>query len=906
MGEGSVDDTQMWKVGASDFDAIAQGITGGPSTTALEIGCGIGRMLKAAGQKFGKVIGFDVSRLAVDKARQLIGSNATIELVTGSGVDLAPVESHSIDFVWSFAAIACMPVPVIAAYLAEIKRVLKPSGIVRLQVYLGEEMLVHEHDTLHLRSFTAENFKRAVAMAGFECDDCVEYDIGAASDGGELAIKNCIVTIKPTPTHVHPVAEVAKALLPRGESSEVAEVNPTNLEAWMALNYAEALVDEGEAAKARAAVDYVVANCQSATIDTRDILERVLAKTGASIVDSKRAPSPSYSLNDSFYGANISILKERFPAIAEYLDAQPADVDRITAKGTRDGAVIWSGVTCLDHAEKPKAAAEAWVKRSLQEVRFQKAQHIMVVGFGGGYHLEALIEKSKVPVSCCEKDIGAFKKAMRVRDLQPILSRLDQLIVGDTLSAASVPSGAELMVRPQSAVLDSRFVEEAKSKFYSKRGLADLHPKIAVLGPLQGGTLPTAQYTFNALQRLGQKARGIDVSGFNDGYMLFDKFIVGEPRRAGLRSQYVELVSNTLLETFNEKPIDILICMAQAPISARALTELRSRGVITVLWFVEDYLRFTYWREMARYYDFVFTIQKGECIERIRAAGAGEVHYVPTACDPSFHAPITLSEEDKKRWGSPISFVGAGYHNRQNMFASLSNYPFKIWGSEWPTGRPFDRLVQEESRRVAPEEYIKIFNATDININLHSSSERDGVDPSGDFVNPRTFELASCGAFQLCDNRSLLTECFEVGKEIVTFNNLDELKQLIHYYQDKPEERRAVSERARARVLKDHTYQRRLEQMLGIIYASKYEQLRQRESASPWSEMIRRAESDPELKERCLRAQTRGEEPALDGLVADIVTGQGRLSETEQKLLFMHHVRSQIIRMNREEAGLKK
>jgi hypothetical protein len=44
----------------------------------------------------------------------------------------------------------------------------------------------------------------------------------------------------------------------------------------------------------------------------------------------------------------------------------------------------------------------------------------------------------------------------------------------------------------------------------------------------------------------------------------------------------------------------------------------------------------------------------------------------------------------------------------------------------------------------------------------------------------------------------------------------------------------------------------------------------------------------------------------LDGLIADIVTGQGKLTETEQKLLFMHHVRSQIIRMSREESGLKK
>jgi spore maturation protein CgeB len=405
---------------------------------------------------------------------------------------------------------------------------------------------------------------------------------------------------------------------------------------------------------------------------------------------------------------------------------------------------------------------------------------------------------------------------------------------------------------------------------------------------------------------MGQRVRGIDVSGFNDGFMLLEQFVKNEARHGVMRGQYVELVSQVLLESFQEKPVDILICMAQAPISAKALTELRSRGVITVLWFVEDYLRFTYWREMAKYYDFVFTIQKGECIEKIKAAGAGEVHYLPTACDPFFHVPVELSKEDRERWGSPISFVGAGYHNRVQTFATMANYPFKIWGSEWPNGKPFDRLVQEESRRINPEEYIKIFNATDVNLNLHSSSERDGVDPSGDFVNPRTFELAACGAFQLCDERQLLPEIMEVGKEIITFSSREEMIAKMEYYLAHPEERRQVCERARARVIKDHSYERRLEQMLSTIYASKYETLRQRESGSPWGEMIRRAESDPELKERCQRAMMRGEEPALDGLIADIVTGKGKLTETEQKLLFMHHVKSQIIRMRSEESGARK
>lgn len=906
MGEGHLDDAQMWRTGSEDFAAIAEGVTGGSSCVALEIGCGVGRMMKAAAERFGRVVGIDVSRLAIDKARELIGPTAKMDLVVGSGLDLSPVESQSVDFVWSYASLACMPVPVIANYLVEMKRVLKPSGVARVQVYLGQEMLVHERDTLHLRSFTPENFVKAANLAGFEIRVCSERDLGD-DVVADLGLRNCVVQLVPTLKPPATPQEIAKALLPNGESGAAQDVNPAALEAWMALNYAEALVDNGEAQKAKQAVEYVVANCQSATIDTQDILSRVLSKATKGLADEVASQGIPYPSQEAMYAENLAVLKERFPMAYERVVAfSDKDASHISVRGAQDGAVIFVGSLCLDHAEKPRAAGEAWVRRSILEQRITNAQEIVVVGFGAGYHLESMIELSEKPISCCEPDLTVFQKALRVRDLRPVLSKLAHLAVGDDAAVLDVSKGAELLVRPQAAILHGEYVERAKSFFYSKRGFTDLHPKIAVLGPFHGGTLPTATYTYQALQRMGQRVRGIDVSGFNDGFMLLEQFVKNEARHGAMRGQYVELVSQVLLESLHEKPIDILICMAQAPISAKALTELRSRGVITVLWFVEDYLRFTYWREMAKYYDFVFTIQKGECIEKIKAAGAGEVHYLPTACDPFFHAPLQLSQEDKERWGSPISFVGAGYHNRVQTFASLANYPFKIWGSEWPNGKPFDRLVQEESRRIKPEEYIKIFNATDVNLNLHSSSERDGVDPSGDFVNPRTFELAASGSFQLCDNRQLLPELLEVGKEVITFSSREEMIEKMEYYLARPEERKQVCDRARARVLKDHSYDRRMEQMLSTIYASKYEMLRQRESASPWGDMIRRAANDPELKERCQRAMMRGEEPALDGLIADIVTGKGKLSETEQKLLFMHHVKSQIIRMRSEESGTRK
>ena len=80
----------------------------------------------------------------------------------------------------------------------------------------------------------------------------------------------------------------------------------------------------------------------------------------------------------------------------------------------------------------------------------------------------------------------------------------------------------------------------------------------------------------------------------------------------------------------------------------------------------------------------------------------------------------------------------------------------------------------------------------------------------GDFVNPRTFEIAACGAFQIVDERSLLSELFN-SNELVTFRTIEEMNEQIARFKNDSTARNQYAERARARVLNDHTYESRLE-----------------------------------------------------------------------------------------------
>jgi spore maturation protein CgeB len=723
----------------------------------------------------------------------------------------------------------------------------------------------------------------------------------------EIGLTAMLATVKHSGQDAQSAGAVSEKLLPQGEPTDIKD--DVNLEYWMTLNYAKELLNEGKTAAARAALEHASTVAPPQSPEIKELYSQLPEPPKLAPADSARG----IASEGDVFAANMQALRQHFPDVAKLvLDGAALDralaAEAVEAHSTPEGMTLWKGGQCLDHVTKPVGAAQAWVKRTIHERLAQKCKEVVVVGMGCGYHIELLslapeARETDFHVSVIEPSAAVFSAALHLRDQRPWISKVRNLVVGTLTDDAKFDGEAELFVRPAALVTEAGALDPLRERFYGSRGLHSLHPRVAVLGPMQGGTLPMTGYVNRALAVLGQRGREMDMSCFVGAYHGFADLLKDKLRQAVIQNQYIETLSQAVVESVREKPVDILFCMAQAPISGKALDELRKMGVITVLWFVEDYLRFTYWKGMAQFYDFVFTIQRGECLEVIRKAGAGQVQYVPVGCDPAIHRPVELTAEERARWGAPISFVGAGYHNRQQLFASLADMPFKIWGTEWPDCRPFDRMVQEHGRRLTPEEYNKIFSSTDINLNLHSSTEKDGVDPAGDFVNPRTFELAAAGAFQLVDHRSLLGEVFTPEKEVAVFHSGRELKDRIEYFTNRPDERHELAQRARERAQKEHTYAHRMRQMLEHIYRGKYHELKRREQASPWTKMLQLAKLDPELQQRCDNAYKRGEEPILDGLVSDIVLGQGKLTPTEQKLMFLYHVRKQTLQMRREEGG---
>lgn len=327
--------------------------------------------------------------------------------------------------------------------------------------------------------------------------------------------------------------------------------------------------------------------------------------------------------------------------------------------------------------------------------------------------------------------------------------------------------------------------------------------------------MPVGRYCASALREIGCQVEVFEAPSFYGAFSAVKGLGVSMERQEYLENSFLQVVTQSVLAVADSFEPDLVLSMAQAPLSRQGLAKLRKDGVRTAMWFVEDHRLFTYWRAFAPLYDVFAVIQKEPFRAELAAAGVPNVLYLPMAADPAVHRPLDLDEDERRTFGAELSFMGAGYPNRKAAFRRLRNLGLKIWGTEWDDDPVLFPLVQMRGARIDAGDAVRIFNAATINLNLHSSVKADELVPPGDFVNPRTFEIAACGAFQLVDSRALMPDLF-TENELAVFSSMEELEEKIAWFKERPEERRAYAGRGRARVLADHTYAARMRRLLAF------------------------------------------------------------------------------------------
>lgn len=298
-------------------------------------------------------------------------------------------------------------------------------------------------------------------------------------------------------------------------------------------------------------------------------------------------------------------------------------------------------------------------------------------------------------------------------------------------------------------------------------------------------TLPPFAGSRNVAQRFASK---------------FMTVMVREPER---------LFERRLVNTVARFEPDLILVIMGNQVSPKTIQRLRSVTRSPIVCWCQDQMT-TLGRQylLGSEYDAVFV--KDRYLQDLfsRMIRSTTFHYLPEACNPLIHRTVPLSAEERARYGCDVMIAGSLYYYRQEILRALADFDIKVWGyaPDWLVYR----LKQPHMRReVLCEEKARAARAARIALNPMHFAEVDGL-------NCRAFELAGCGAFQVCTSKPVLAEHFQLGVEIESFATIEELLEKIRHYLRNPDEAAAIAQRGQTRAHRDHTYTRRLTEIFRI------------------------------------------------------------------------------------------
>jgi spore maturation protein CgeB len=151
----------------------------------------------------------------------------------------------------------------------------------------------------------------------------------------------------------------------------------------------------------------------------------------------------------------------------------------------------------------------------------------------------------------------------------------------------------------------------------------------------------------------------------------------------------------------------------------------------------------------------------------------------------------------------PVSFVGAAYGNRRAMIARLRHEGIEVacFGHGWSEG-------PVETKRMG-----EIIRESRISLNF-SDGAHGRLDVMSRQIKARIFEVPGYGGCLLTEKAPNLDRYFGLGKEILTFEGTDEMVEQVKTALSCPDRRDQIARSGFERVQRDHTYERRFEELL--------------------------------------------------------------------------------------------
>jgi len=155
----------------------------------------------------------------------------------------------------------------------------------------------------------------------------------------------------------------------------------------------------------------------------------------------------------------------------------------------------------------------------------------------------------------------------------------------------------------------------------------------------------------------------------------------------------------------------------------------------------------------------------------------------------------------------------AASHRRSQALTTLSQLGngsrVRVWGDDGWRG-----ILPETIHWSGPVghffELTTVYNASRINLDINRIYQRD-------IATMRIFDVLACRGFLLADYSDDLGEQFALNSEVIAYRSLSEIPALVRHFLTHPDECEQIAMAGHQRVLKEHTIQWRVENMLNNL-----------------------------------------------------------------------------------------
>jgi len=258
-------------------------------------------------------------------------------------------------------------------------------------------------------------------------------------------------------------------------------------------------------------------------------------------------------------------------------------------------------------------------------------------------------------------------------------------------------------------------------------------------------------------------------------------------------------------ELNSRKPVNMaLFSHSGRHISSELLEELNSMGILTVIMSVDDK------------HQFLYPLDKNGLSHQLRVAGkannywtnwegaipiisshGGNPWFAPPGADPNIFYPTGKSKE------LDIVFVGGCYGVRKELVNKLQRW-FRIeaYGDGWPHGT------------ISYTEMIELYGKSKIVLGISGVGSSLTVQT----LKGRDFEVPMSGAAYLTTYNSEYAKCFKIGEEVSCYGSIEDCVEEVNWLLKEPGRTEDIGMRGRERSVRDHTWDKRLNDLLKICY----------------------------------------------------------------------------------------